>query len=85
MTTTKPHPAPAPLLIDLADLAADLAGIEQALVRWKALDAKAQQAGRLSVDDEAERSRVSGIYMLQGQHLLNLIAERVRLARPVAE
>ncbi|EGH74121.1 MULTISPECIES: hypothetical protein [Pseudomonas syringae group] len=71
----------ATLLIDLADLAADLAGIEQALERWKALDAKALKNGGLNATDEAERSSVSATYTLHGQFLLGVVCERVRQAR----
>ncbi|ATV19992.1 hypothetical protein CFN58_06580 [Pseudomonas avellanae] len=70
-----------PLLIDLADLAADLARIEQALERWKALDAKALKNGGLNAADEAERSSVSATYTLHGQLLLGAVCERVRQAR----
>nr|WP_172687610.1 hypothetical protein [Pseudomonas syringae] len=72
---------PASLLVDLTDLAADMAHVEQALERWKALDAKALKNGCLDALDEAERRSVSATYTLQGQHLLGVVCERVRLAR----
>ncbi|KPY01826.1 MULTISPECIES: hypothetical protein [Pseudomonas syringae group genomosp. 2] len=79
--TEKTSITAAPLLVDLTDLAADLAHIEQALERWKALDAKALKNGGLNAADEAERSSVSATYTLQGQLLLGVVCERVRQAR----
>ncbi|MEE4124016.1 hypothetical protein [Pseudomonas viridiflava] len=71
----------APLLVDLTDLAVDLARIELALQRWKALDAKVLKNGRLDAVDEAERRRVSATYTLHGQLLLGVVCERVRQAQ----
>lgn len=75
------NPNPVPLLVDLTDLAVDLSRIEQALERWKALDAKALKNGCLNELDEAERRSVSATYTLHGQHLLGVICERVRQAK----
>ncbi|KPB47503.1 MULTISPECIES: hypothetical protein [Pseudomonas syringae group genomosp. 2] len=80
MTEKMPNIA-APLMVDLSDLAADLACIEQALERWKALDAKALKNGRLDAMDESERRSVSATYTLHGQLLLSVICERVRQAK----
>jgi len=71
----------APLLVDLSDLAADLARVEQALERWNALDAKALKNGSLDAVDEAERRSVSATYTLHGQLLLSVVCERVRQAK----
>jgi hypothetical protein len=52
----------APLMVDLSDLVADLARIENALYRWKVLDANALKNGRLHAMDEEERRTVSATW-----------------------